>query len=184
MTSLITGLIVAIITFPGVIFRQVAIQLFCCYFQIPVFKVVYFQAWPPGGTVLHEVPDSPWIRLMLIFGPAAANTVLGFLIGAPAVLGLLISDNTIISSLLDLFLIWLGTSIAVHTFPTLNEAETVTNAMTAAQNPVWVQMMGLPLSAVTYMAAIGKILWLDAIYALVVVIVIPILFFEVLRMTF
>ena len=122
--------------------------------------------------------------MILIVGPAVVNTLLGFVIGFPAVFGFLTSDDTPFASCLDLFLIWLGVSVAVHSFPTFKDAEEVKNSMTANRNPAWVQSMGLPLSALIYLGAIGSIVWLDVIYALIVVVGIPILFFEILRNAF
>ena len=122
--------------------------------------------------------------MILIFGPAAVNTFLGVTIGCPAVLGLLTLDNTVLPSCLDLFLIWLGVSVAVHSFPTFRDAEAVRNSMMAAHNPMWVQSMGAPLAGLMYLAAIGSIFWLDVVYALTVVVGMPILFFEILRFAF
>ena len=122
--------------------------------------------------------------MILIFGPAFLNTVLGIVIGSPAVLSLLTIDDTIFASILDLFLIWLGVSVAVHSFPTFRDAEAVKNSMTAARNPTWVQSMGALLAALVYLGAVGSIIWLDVIYALIAVVGMPILFFEILRMAF
>lgn len=134
--------------------------------------------------VLHERPKSPLTGLALILGPSMMNTFFGVLIGFPAVLGLLLADNNVAISCLELFLIWLGVSIAVHTFPTFKDAEAATNLAASAHNPKWMQIMGLPFSALMHMGAIGRIFWLDVLYALIVVIGMPILFFEILQMAF
>ena len=122
--------------------------------------------------------------MILIMGPALVNTLLGLAIGAPAVFGLLTNDDNPFASLRDLFLIWLGVSIAVHSFPNFKDAEEIDNSMSAARHPAWVRSMGAFFSAFSYFAAIGSIVWLDVIYAVILVIGTPIIFFEVLRFTF
>jgi hypothetical protein len=181
MTSFITGYITAILTFPGIVVRQIVTQLLCRYFEIPVFKVIYFQPWPPFGAVQHEPPGSPLTGMILILGPCMVNVFLGFLIGFPAVFGFLTFDDTIIVSCRDLFLIWLGISIAVHSFPTFENAKAVKNCTMADRNPSWLQAIGAPLAGLMYLGAIGSIIWLDVIFALIIVIGMPILFFEILR---
>jgi hypothetical protein len=184
MTSFITGLIVAILTFPGVIVRQMAKQFLCYYFAIPVFSVRYFQPWPPVGVLQHEPPSSPLTGIMLIIGQAGINTLLGILIGGPAVFSFFATDDPIWLKFLELFFIWLGVSLAVHSFPTFKDAEGVKNSMMADRNPTWIRALGAPLVAVMYLGAVGSIIWLDVIYALLVVVGLPILLLETLRMAF
>ena len=184
MTSLITGLIVAIFTFPGIILRLIVSRLLCRYLDIPFFKVTYFEPNRPIGTSVFEPPRSPWTAIVLIFGPALANTLLGFLIGAPAVFAFFTYDETPLLSLLDIFLVWLGVSLAVHSFPTFEHAKAIENTLQDSRNPGWVQWMGQFLSVFAYAGAVGSMFWLDVIYALVLVVGIPIILLEVLRASF
>jgi hypothetical protein len=181
MTSFITGIIVAICTFPGVILRQVVTQLLCLYFRIPVFKVTYFQPWPPFGKVDFEPPRRASTGLAIILVPAIITTLVGFLTGAPAFLAFFTSDTTPLTSLIDLFLIWLGISFAVNSFPTTEQAMTVKRLLVVPENSTLVRSTGEFLMIAMYACALGSIVWLDVIYALFVVVGIPLVGHEMLR---
>jgi hypothetical protein len=73
----IPGIAITMLTFPGVIVHELAHQLFCRLFKIPVFEVVYFQMKNPAGYVLHETPQSKWQTMMISVGPFVLNTLLG-----------------------------------------------------------------------------------------------------------
>jgi hypothetical protein len=184
MTSLITGFIVAIATFPGMVVRQALTQLLCWYYGIPVFKVCYFRPWPPFGFVEYETPKSPWTGLALIFGPAVGNAVLGFLIGCPAILGFFGGDENAFFFLKDLLLIWLGVSVATHAFPNFKDAEAIQRAFAADHLSGTSRWIGGTLSAGAYVAAVGSMVWLDVICSVILVIVIPILSVEILRWSY
>jgi hypothetical protein len=181
MTSFITGVFVAIATFPGVIFRQIWLQLLCRYFEIPVFKVCYFQAWPPVGYVDYETPRSPWVGLMLVVGPFAINAAMGFLVGAPAVFGFLSVDDAPFASLLDMFFIWLGLSLVVQAFPTMKDGERVRKSMTIDGSPDWAKGMASILTLIMYCTGVGAIFFLDLICSLILVVGIPLLVIEDIR---
>jgi hypothetical protein len=45
----IPGPLIALATFPGVIVHELAHQLFCRWFRIPVLNVCYFTGYPVTG---------------------------------------------------------------------------------------------------------------------------------------
>lgn len=182
--SLITGLVVTAVTFPGVILRHIISQLLCSYFRIPVFKICYFNPLTPRGTVQFETPSSPWTTLSLVFGPLCFTTLLGFLTGAPAVLDLLAGGPYPVVALIDLFLIWLGVSFAVHSFPTIEHAKVLENTLLTSRHALPIRVMGQMAVSFSYIAAVSAFLWIDVIYALAVVVGIPILAFLVIQMAY
>jgi hypothetical protein len=181
MTSLITGLITLLATFPGVVVRQAIVQLLCFYYQIPVFQVAYFRLWPPGGAVVYEPPASVVTAMALMVGPFVVNSLLGTIMGFSAVFGLLEIDGEWTAPL-DLFLIWLGVSIAVHAFPTLQEAQYFEKSRT--NKSASVQAAGGLVVAAAHMAALSRIVWVDVIYAVGMVVGLPVLAFELSRFAF
>src|SRR3954465_3606138 len=99
----IPGILITIITFPGVIVHELAHQLFCRLYRIPVFKVVYFQAKNPAGYVIHEAPSNKWQSVMIGIGPFILNTVLGALIALPSSLPVLTFNHS--AGFIDILLI-------------------------------------------------------------------------------
>jgi hypothetical protein len=71
----VPGIVITILTFPGVIVHELAHQLFCRWFKVPVFEVVYFQPKNPAGYVLHEVPQHKWQTILISVGPFFINTL-------------------------------------------------------------------------------------------------------------
>ena len=180
MTSFITGIIAAAVTFPGIILRQIVLQLLCAYQGIPVFRVKFFEAiLKPSGVEL-EPTRSIDVVLWRITGCAAFCTLIGFLTGAPATFAFFTTDNSPWLSLLDLFLIWLGISFTVHSFPNFEDASALGYALDSSRESSLIGAIGHVTRFAVYAAAIGRIIWLDVIYAVIVVIVIPILAFKLL----
>src|SRR5438128_12535555 len=101
----IPGIIITLVTFPGVIVHELAHQLFCRLYKIPVFKVVYFQATNPAGYVIHDAPANKFQSVMISIGPFFLNTILGGLIALPASLPVLHFGHS--PSFLDIILIYL-----------------------------------------------------------------------------
>src|SRR6267154_2288314 len=82
----VPGFVISLLTFPGIIVHELAHQLFCRYYKVPVFKVVYFRVGNPAGYVLHEAVNNKWQGMMISIGPFILNTVIGAVISLPAAL--------------------------------------------------------------------------------------------------
>jgi hypothetical protein len=166
----IPGIVITILTFPGVIVHELAHQLFCRFFKIPVFEVVYFQAKNPAGYVLHEAPSNKWQSLMIGIGPFFVNTIVGALIALPAALPVMEFQN---AGPLDYLLIYLGVSIAMHAFPSTGDAQSIWKSLQESGTPVWVKIIAYPLVALIYVGALGSFFWLDLLYGIGVAVGLP-----------
>jgi Putative zincin peptidase len=166
----IPGFIITAVTFPGVIVHELAHQLFCRWFKVPVFKVVYFQFGNPAGYVLHEVPKSKMQTIMISIGPFFLNTIVGALIALPAALPVFTFDT---ATLLDYFLIYLGVSIAMHAFPSTGDAGSIWSAINEKDTPLWIKIIGYPVVGLIYIGSLGSFFWLDLIYGIAIVFIIP-----------
>ena len=175
MTGLILGFAVALATFPGIIVHELAHQFVCWLLKVPVFEVCYLRFGKTAGFVRHERPKSPWASLLIGIGPVFVNTLLGLLIAFPAVLGMFIFDS-FFNTLVDLFLFWLGLSIAMHAFPSLGDARVIWNSVMNKENAIWVKLIGAPVVIFILLGAAGSLFWLDAIYGLFVVMGLPYFF--------
>jgi len=87
-----------------------------------VLDVCYFRVGNPSGYVVHETPSSSLKHLLISIAPFFVNTIVGALIAAPASLAALKFNDP---DPLDLVLIWLGVSIAMHAFPSTGDARSL-----------------------------------------------------------
>ena len=166
----IPGIVITIATFPGVIVHELAHQLFCRLYKVPVFKVVYFQTQNPAGYVLHEPPAKKWQTIMISIGPFFLNTIIGAIIALPASLPVF-KFNT--GGPLDYLLIYLGVSIAMHAFPSRGDANVIWEMVKEKDTPLWVKLVGYPVVGLIYVGALGSFFWLDLIYGVGVAIGFP-----------
>jgi type III secretory pathway component EscS len=161
------GLIVGIVTFPGVIVHEMAHQLFCRICKVPVFEVKYLRFGNPVGYVLHEPVRSPYKNLAISIGPFLVNTVVGALIALPAAIHVLEFEDY--SDPLKLVVIWLGISILMHAFPSTGDAQALVASVLKNKEVRWyAKALVAPVVGLIYAGAIGSMFWLDLAYAVAV----------------
>ncbi|MBF0473877.1 MAG: DUF3267 domain-containing protein [Nitrospirae bacterium] len=171
----IPGWLISLVTFPGVIAHEIAHQFFCRLAKVAVLDVKYFQFSNPAGYVIHEIPRKTSQHLLIGLGPLFVNTIAGALIAFPAILPTL---NFGSSNPIDMVLIWLGFSIAMHSFPSTGDAKSIWAAvMRPGVNAIY-KIIAVPIVGLLYLGAIGSVFWLDAIYGAGVVMVIPTVLFN------
>ncbi|MHB8964238.1 MAG: DUF3267 domain-containing protein [Saccharofermentanales bacterium] len=169
---IIPGVIISIATFPGVIVHELAHQLFCRLFRVPVYEVCYFRFQNPCGYVMHEPVKDPFKNLMISVGPFILNSLLGILIVFPAAIEVLEFGNY--GNPLYLLLAWLGISILMHSFPSTGDAENLYQSVIKNKSVrIWTKILVLPVVGVIYAGAFGSIFWLDFVYAIVVAMMVP-----------
>jgi hypothetical protein len=166
----IPGIVITVLTFPGVIVHELAHQLFCRLFKVPVFKVVYFQAENPAGYVLHEKARNSVQAVFISTGPFILNTILGFLIALPAALQYKLDAM----NPLDFILLYLGVSIAMHAFPSTGDAQVLWKSVVKAEDASWLsKILVTPIVGFIYLGAMGSFFWLDFIYGIGVAVGLP-----------
>jgi hypothetical protein len=167
---MIPGWIVSIVTFPGVIVHEMAHQFACRLSRVAVLDVCYFRFGNPVGYVIHEKPISVYQNLIIGIGPFIFNTVLGALIAAPGAIPVLEFES---AQPIDYFLIWLGVSIAMHSFPSTGDANSIWHSLWSEKSSLLAKIIGSPLVVIIYLGAFGSIIWLDLFYGLAVAMLIP-----------
>jgi len=173
---IIPGILIAVLTFPGVIVHELAHQLFCRICRIPVYEVKYFQFTNPCGYVLHEATDSPMKNFLSAMGPFFVNTIVGMLIVLPASVDIFFFTTIQIMHPLNLFLAWIGLSILMHAFPSRGDADAmVQSILKNASVSIPVKIVVAPFIGLVYLGAFGSIVWLDALYAIGMAMVGPLL---------
>lgn len=167
------GFAVALLTFPGVIVHEFAHKLFCQWTGTRVIQVCYFRYGNPVGYVLHDIPNNIWKHILIDVGPFFVNTSISF------VMGLFITSLNpykTTSEFENLFIAigtWLSFSIAMHSFPSIGDAESIWSAIWQRGTPISARILGVPLVTLIFLGAVGSIFWLNAFYAGIVVILIP-----------
>jgi hypothetical protein len=166
---MIPGFIISLITFPGVIVHELAHQLFCRLFRVAVLDVCYFQFGNPAGFVVHETPSKHAHHILIGIGPFFVNSILGALIAFPAMIPLLIGQP----SAFDIFLLWLGVSIAMHAFPSTGDAQSIWQAVWSPGTSWLTRIVATPLVVLIYLGALGSFFWLDVLYGVGVAFALP-----------
>ena len=174
----IPGFVISLVTFPGVIVHELAHQLFCYYFNVPVLKVVYFQMGNPAGYVMHEPVKNKAQGILISVGPFIVNTVIGALISLPAALPVFTYHT---AGPLDYVLIYLGVSIAMHAFPSTGDARVIWHSIREENTPAWVRVIGYPVIGLIYLGSLGSFFWLDLLYGVGVALGLPNLLVYLLR---
>lgn len=165
---MIPGFIIAWITFPGVIVHELAHALFCRWFGLKLYEVKYFQFatfGQPSGYVIHERSKNPMQDMLVAIGPFFVNTILGAVIGAPAAIPVLRFHA---GDPLDYFLMWLGVSVAMHSFPSTGDAKSIWHSVTSREVSIPAKIVCFPIIGLIYLGALGSVFWLDAIYGLAI----------------
>mgnify|MGYP001548718823 CR=1 FL=1 len=166
----VPGFLITLITFPGVIVHELAHQLFCRWYKVPVFEVVYFRTGNPAGYVLHEKPQNKWQSLMISIGPFFLNTIIGALIALPAALPVFTFEN---ANLFHYLLIYLGVSIAMHAFPSTGDANAILETLKDRETSLLTKIAGYPLVGLICIGSIGSFIWLDLVYGIAIAVGLP-----------
>lgn len=168
----IPGYIISILTFPGVIIHEFAHMVFCRLKRIPVYDVKYFQFdTQVQGYVVHDRTDSFRSAFLISIGPFIINTALCLIMCFPATLRIFFFDDF---NLLTFLMLWLGVSIGMHAFPSIQDAENVWDLakIEAKKNNV-LAILSFPLVIVIISANVLRAIWFDAIYGVLIGIVLP-----------
>lgn len=115
----IRSFVPSLVTFPGVVLRQLVHSGFCRILGVKVLDVRYFRYDTPAGYVLHEMPKSLGAALVLALGPLVVHSLLCFLLCSLALVPFLRYDSAV--GPLELTQMWMGLSIGMHAFPPVRD---------------------------------------------------------------
>ncbi len=165
---IIPGFIITWLTFPGVIIHELAHKLFCQWTGTKVLEVCYFRFGNPAGYVVHEIPTNVWKHILIGVGPLFVNSTLGFLIGLFLIpLRHMPGD---VGGFLNIIVVWLAVSVAMHSFPSTGDAKSIWTAIKHKEAPLAAKLVGSPLVGLIFLGAAGSVVWLDLIYGVGVVV--------------
>ncbi|MBK9445209.1 MAG: hypothetical protein QG616_2189 [Pseudomonadota bacterium] len=175
---LIPGSFIAAATFPGVVIHELAHQLFCHLFKIPVFQVCYFRFGNPAGYVVHGNSENWMHQVLVSAGPFFLNSLLGALLAFPSALRVFEFSES--ASALDIALIWLGVSIAMHAIPSTGDAKAMWAAVSGGKAPLLAKLGIAPVVGLIFVLAVGSVVWLDLAYGIAISLALPKLLVAVL----
>ena len=71
-------------------------------------------------------------------------------------------------SFLNYILIWLGVSIAMHSFPSTGDANSMLSIVKTGKSSFFLKVVLCPIVGLIYVGAIGSVIWLNFIYGMAV----------------
>lgn len=167
----IPGIVIQVLTFPGVIIHELAHMLFCKWRNVAILEVVYFSTGNPAGYVIHEKTPKFLDTWLISMGPFFVNTILCLLICLPAYMPFSYFD---VSNPISYFLMWLGISIGMHAIPSTQDANNVWDqAKVEAGSGDILAIISFPILVVIYIANVLRFIWADLAYGAAIGIGIP-----------
>jgi len=169
---IIPGVIISIITFPGVIIHEFGHYLFCLLTRVKVRSAIFFQVdMKVAGYVIHEDTNKFSSVFLISIGPLIINTLLCLFIILPVSIPFYVFGER---NILIYFYMWLGISIGMHAFPSTQDATNLWDkAKVECKTGNILAIVSMPLSTLIFIANILKIIWFDAFYAFTIGSLIP-----------
>ena len=168
-------LVLAYLTFPGVVVHEYAHAWACRRMGIRIIKVCYLRLGNPLGYVLHERPGYAVQHIMVAVAPFFVSTVIALAVSLAATV--LVASHALEGSQ-DIVMplgVWLGFSIALHAFPSCGDADSLWNEVRSPDVGLFAKLALVPVVGMIRLTGFGSRVWLDVLYAVTVVAVPPLL---------
>ncbi|QEM69369.1 DUF3267 domain-containing protein [Geobacter sp. FeAm09] len=168
-------LIVSLLTFPGVVVHEFAHAWACRRLGIRVVKVCYLRLGNPVGYVLHEQPASAVQHIMVAVAPFFVSTAAAL---AVSLLASLLAASPAAAEFRDPAVLagaWLGFSIALHAFPSSGDGDALWRDVTSPHMGFPGKLLLVPAVGLIRLCQAGTAIWLDALFATVLVALPPLL---------
>ena len=164
----IPGIVISVLTFPGVIVHELGHKYFCDRFNVKVHDVKYFRFGNPAGYVLHDIPDKFYKTFFIDIGPFIVNSaVAGTIFALIALLGHLVKVDSGPIVWLTSFFSWIGFSIAMNAFPSHHDAKILwKESIRYLSQGNFIAIVGFPFALLIWIANILSVIWFDLIYAI------------------
>lgn len=169
----IPGWLISSLTFPGVVMHEIAHRIFCHLTGVPVYDVRYFAPMKnPSGYVDHGHPPTLRAAFLISAGPLIINSLLCMLLTFSAIIPLMILKDGAPSGV-SVFLLWIGISIGMHAFPSNHDARSFAELVHERRGKGLVWVLATLFSWVLTVVNALRVVWIDAIYAVVLAMVLP-----------
>ena len=168
---------ITVLTFPGYLVHEAVYQLFCMLSKVLLQDYYFCLLENTVGHVISKYPRKMYQYLLIEIGPFLINTIAGAVIALPGVLVVLKFGS---ATILDYLSIWLGVSISMHSFPTMEEAKNVWSNVISNETPFFIKVIATPIVGFIYLVASGSIFWLDFFYGVGVILLLPVLLMRII----
>jgi hypothetical protein len=162
-------------TFPGVIVHEFAHAWACRCMGIAVVKVCYLRLGNPLGYVLHERPVYAVQHIMVAVAPFFVSTFIALFISS--MVSAFFTSHALIEfhDIVIPSALWLGFSIALHAFPSSGDADALWDDVKSREVGFFAKLLLVPVVGLIRLTGLGAGVWLDALYAIVVVALPPLI---------
>lgn len=162
-------LILSYMTFPGVVVHEFAHAWACRRMGIAVIKVCYLRIGNPVGYVLHERPAYTLQHIVVAVAPFFVSTAAALIVSLLA--SALFASHSLVEfhNILVPTALWLSFSIALHAFPSSGDADALWGDVRSSQVGFLAKLLLIPVVGLIRLTGLGARVWLDALYAMVVV---------------
>ncbi len=151
---MIPGIVISVLTFPGIIVHEFAHKIFCQLFGVKIHEVRYFRFGSPAGYVIHDAPKKFAQTFFITTGPFIVNTIVAI-------------PLFFVSKLTNLGIFaLLGIMIGMHAFPSSGDAKTLWRESNRHIKDNFLAIIGYPFAVIIWVASILRVIWFDLIYAL------------------
>jgi len=161
--------ILSYITFPGVVAHEFAHAWACRRMGIHVHRVCYLRLGNPMGYVLHDQPAYAFQHIMVAVAPFFVSTSLALLISLLACGFAQSLAFPEMREMVALAAVWFSFSFALHAFPSSGDADSLWADVQSPDISLVAKLLLVPVVGLIRLAQMGTRLWLDVLFALVVV---------------
>ena len=168
---MIPGLLISLLTFPGVIVHEIAHRFFCDRAKVPVYEICYFRLGNPAGYVLHKPTTDLRSSFLISVGPFLINSVLCILLTFPYAARLMIESTQYPGSVI--LLAWLGYSIGMHAFPSNDDIQNFTEQVAATKDRTVLYYAARLFRFFMFLVNGLRFFWIDLLYALAISFLLP-----------
>ena len=163
---MIPGWFISLLTFPGVIFHEVAHRLSCDLTDVPVYKACYFRLGNPAGYVLHASVVDFRKCLLISLAPLLLNTFLCCLLTFPAVVSISLLDTEYKG--VYIFMAWVGYSAGMHALPSDEDVINLVAITEKTNGKVAHYLIANVIEGLVNFANFMRRFWFDLFYAIAI----------------
>jgi hypothetical protein len=161
------GLIVSVVTFPGIIVHELAHLFFCRVAALKVHDYSLLRYGNPMGYVIHEPPTRLRDSVTITVAPFIVNTVGAVLLATMFTL-LSFPVTRLTGSLdagnwTDYVGRWLAISLGTHAFPSLIDAKALWSETSIERHGIF-RFFAMAVAGFIVIGSFASILWIDVLY--------------------
>jgi hypothetical protein len=168
-------LLLAWLTFPGVILHEFGHAWACRQLGIRIIKICYLRFGNPLGYVLHEQPQSAIQHIMVAVAPFFVSSSVALAVGTAGTLLVYFQAAGAVADIAVPTLAWLGFSFALHSLPSSGDADALWADVTNNSIGFMPKLLLIPAVGLIRTAQLGSRFWLDVLFAILLIAIPPLL---------